>query len=171
VRALPERGQDVGLGVVRFGVLDQYVAGMGEGICGQGVDGRVSRGSSRTSPRTRPACLRATAATRSRSEVFAIARASSEPAQPVAPARHTLSTMVFAFFRSHQRFDAQGRRFRSELHGRRRGSPRDQHRLNGEDAGVRGPLRFWQLAGVNALAGISASTSIASDVSDSCQPR
>src|SRR3990172_9577826 len=57
--------------------------------------GPVRRGSPSTSPRTWPACLRATAATRARSSALAIKRASSEPAQPVAPATHTLSTMSF----------------------------------------------------------------------------
>jgi hypothetical protein len=38
----------------------------------------------------RPAFARETADTRLMSEVLAMERASSEPAQPVAPARHTL---------------------------------------------------------------------------------
>ncbi len=46
-------------------------------------------------PSLSPACLRDTAATSTRSAVRAIERASSEPAQPVAPARHTLIAMEF----------------------------------------------------------------------------
>jgi hypothetical protein len=52
------------------------------------------RGSPTTSPRTRPACVRETAATTARSDVRAIPRASSDPAHPVAPARHTLTAIL-----------------------------------------------------------------------------
>src|SRR5450756_108931 len=38
VRAVLERGQDVGLGAIRFGVLDKDVAGIGERLCGRGVN-------------------------------------------------------------------------------------------------------------------------------------
>src|SRR5262249_6598496 len=46
-----------------------------------------------TSPSTRPVCLRATALVSATSVVRAMARASSDPAQPVAPARHTFVVM------------------------------------------------------------------------------
>ena len=38
VRAVLERGQDVGLGAVRFGVFDEDVARIGERLCGRSVD-------------------------------------------------------------------------------------------------------------------------------------
>ena len=38
VRAVLERGQDVGLGALRFGVLDKDVAGIGERLRGRGVN-------------------------------------------------------------------------------------------------------------------------------------
>ena len=58
----------------------------------------VRRGSPSTSPRTRPACLRETAATEREIVVLGDrARQLRNPAQPVAPARHTLSTTEFPF--------------------------------------------------------------------------
>src|SRR5690606_32622107 len=51
--------------------------------------GVVSCESLSTTPRLFPACRRATATTSAMSVVRAIPRANSDPAQPVAPARHT----------------------------------------------------------------------------------
>src|SRR5688500_14696737 len=60
--------------------------------------GQTRSGTPTTSPRFRHACVRDAAATSEISDTPAIARASSEPAHPVAPARHTLVAIALVPF-------------------------------------------------------------------------
>ena len=74
--------------------LDKYVAGIGERLRGRCVHATCEAWLAQHLAQDATSLLARTATTRVRSSVLAIERASSEPAQPVAPARQTLSTRV-----------------------------------------------------------------------------